>query len=229
MARILIIDDEHMLRRALRTSLVARGHEVLEAATGEAGVVAVADRVPDLVVLDLGLPDIGGVEALQRIRSFSDVPVIVLTARNAQDQKVASLDAGADDYVTKPFDPAELLARMRAILRRVSDRHDGPTVIVRHGVTIDLARKILEVDGEVVALTRTEWRLLEVLVTNPSRLLTHQFLLQTVWGPEYGTETNYLRTFVGQLRRKLGDVAASPSFIVTESGIGYRWIADDPA
>ena len=205
------------------------GLRVLEAATGEEGVVAVADLLPDLVVLDLGLPDIGGIDALERIRAFSEVPVIVLTARTIGAQKVAALDAGADDYVTKPFDPSELLARMRAILRRSAGHQSGAAVITRDGVSIDLARKILEIDGDRVPLTRTEWRLLEVLVTNPDRLLTHELLLKTVWGPEYGSETNYLRTFVGQLRRKLGDHAASPSFIVTEPGIGYRWIGDDEA
>ncbi|MEZ5206766.1 MAG: response regulator transcription factor [Acidimicrobiales bacterium] len=227
MARILIIDDDPPLRRALRTSFAARGHDVVEAATGEAGVVEVADHGPDLVVLDLGLPDIDGAEVLERIRGFSEVPIIVLTAADAQAQKVRALDAGADDYVTKPFDPAELLARIRASLRRTTGFRSDQAVIERGAVRIDLARKILTVDDDVVSLTKTEWRLLELLATNPSRLLTHQYLLQTVWGPEYGTESNYLRTFVGQLRKKLRDDAARPTFIATEPGIGYRWIAAD--
>jgi two-component system, OmpR family, KDP operon response regulator KdpE len=226
-AEILIVDDEPMLRQALGTSLRTRGFETRDADSGEAGLASVAARTPDLVILDLGLPDDDGIRVLQRLRAGSTVPVIVLTARDAQDEKVRALDAGADDYVTKPFDPAELAARIRAILRRGADAPSHEVVIRSGNVTIDLARKVLDVGGEHARLTRTEWQLLELFATNPGRLLTHVHLLQSIWGPEYGHETNYLRTFVGQLRKKLTDNAANPRFIVTEPGIGYRWIAGD--
>lgn len=225
--RILVVDDEAPLRRALSTSLRARGHDVTEASSGEQAVVVVADRACDLVVLDLGLGDIEGLEVLQRIRSFSPVPVIVLTARHTQADKVALLDAGADDYVTKPFDTEELLARIRAALRRRPDpATDTPARVDLDGVVIDLSLRLVTVDGERVALTPTELSMLEVMVANAGRLLTHDFLLRQVWGPGYGQESNYLRTYVGQLRKKLGDDAASPRFIATEPGVGYRWLAE---
>ncbi len=179
------------------------------------------------MVLDLGLGDLEGLEVLQRIRSFSTMPVIVLTARHTQGDKVALLDAGADDYVTKPFDTEELLARIRAALRRRPDEvSDTPSRIEHDGVVVDVARRLVTVDDVRVPLTRTELALLEVMVTHPGRLLTHDFLLRQVWGPGYGQESNYLRTYVGQLRKKLGDDAASPRFIATEPGIGYRWLAE---
>jgi two-component system, OmpR family, KDP operon response regulator KdpE len=222
---VLVVDDELPLRRALRTSLVARGFEVLEAASGEEGVLVLADRGPDLVVLDLGLPDIDGMEALARMRGFSDVPVIVLTARDGQRQKVDALEAGADDYVTKPFDAEELVARINASLRRRPPIQESPPRLEMADLVVDLARRELERGGERRALTKTEWRLLEVFMTNPDRLLTHEYLLRHVWGQGYGTESNYLRTFVGQLRKKLGDDAAAPRLIATDPGVGYRWIA----
>jgi two-component system, OmpR family, KDP operon response regulator KdpE len=224
MSMVLVIDDELPLRRALRTSLAAKGFDVVEASNGDEGVIAVADRTPDLVVLDLGLPDVDGMEALARMRGFSDVPVIVLTARDQQSEKVAALDAGADDYITKPFDTEELVARIGAALRRRPVSEPPPAHVVVGPVEIDLSRHLVTLEGERVPLTRTELRLLEVLVTNPERLLTHEYLLRQVWGPSYGTESNYLRTFIGQLRKKLADDAADPQLIVTEPGIGYRWI-----
>jgi two-component system, OmpR family, KDP operon response regulator KdpE len=225
--RVLVADDEAPLRRALSTSLRARGYDVTEASSGEQAVVAVADRACDLVILDLGLGDIEGLEVLERIRSFSPVPVIVLTARHTQSDKVALLDAGADDYVTKPFDTEELLARIRATLRRRPDpTTDTPAHIEEGDVVIDLPRRLVTVGGERVPLTPTELSMLEVMVTNPGRLLTHDFLLRQVWGPGYSQESNYLRTYVGQLRKKLGDDAASPRFIATEPGIGYRWLVE---
>ena len=229
--RILVVDDEAPLRRALTTSLEARGFGVVQATSGEQAVVLAADRHCDLMVLDLGLGDLEGLEVLQRIRAFSTMPVIVLTARHTQGDKVALLDAGADDYVTKPFDTEELLARIRAALRRRTDDTGAvPSRVELDGVVVDVARRLVTVDGERVPLTRTELALLEVMVTHPGRLLTHDFLLRQVWGPGYGQESNYLRTYVGQLRKKLGDAAASPRFIATEPGIGYRWLAvDDPA
>ena len=229
--RILLVDDDAPLRRALTTSLEARGFAVVQANSGEQAVVLAADRRCDLMVLDLGLGDIEGLEVLQRIRVFSTMPVIVLTARHTQSDKVALLDAGADDYVTKPFDTEELLARIRAALRRrPDDSGDTPSRVELDGVVVDVARRLVTVDGDRVPLTRTELALLEVMVTHPGRLLTHDFLLRQVWGPGYGQESNYLRTYIGQLRKKLGDAAASPRFIATEPGIGYRWLAvDDPA
>lgn len=224
--RILIVDDEAPLRRALTMSLEARGFAVVQATSGEQAVVMAADRRFDLMVLDLGLGDVEGLEVLQRIRSFSAVPVIVLTARHTQEDKVALLDAGADDYITKPFDTEELLARIRAALRRrPDDTSDVPSRVEHDEVVIDIARRLVTLDGERVPLTRTELALLEVMVTHPGRLLTHDYLLRQVWGPGYGQESNYLRTYVGQLRKKLGDDAASPRFIATEPGIGYRWLA----
>jgi two-component system, OmpR family, KDP operon response regulator KdpE len=224
--RILVVDDEAPLRRALTTSLEARGFDVVQAPTGEQAVVLAADRRPDLVLLDLGLGDLEGLEVLRRIRSFGETPVIVLTARHTQTDKVALLDAGADDYVTKPFDTEELLARIRAALRRIPDEPSPSVPVIEAGdVVIDLTRRLVTRHGERVPLTPTELSLLELMATHPGRLLTHDFLLNKVWGPGYAREWNYLRTYVGQLRKKLGDNAASPRFIATEPGVGYRWLA----
>ena len=227
MTTVLVIEDDTSLRRALRTSLKARAFEVIESPTAEEGLVLVADDRVDVVLLDLGLPDLDGVEALRRMRSFSDVPVVVLTARDRQHDKIEALDAGADDYVTKPFDVEELLARVRAVLRRVPQASSTPAVVQVDGLEIDLVRKQVRLDGEVVHLTKTELALLEQLATQPGKLLTHEYLLRQVWGRGYGSESNYLRVYVGQLRRKLGDDAANPRLIVTEPGIGYRWIGTD--
>ena len=226
---VAIVEDDTALRRALRTSLRARGFDVREVATGEAAVVLAADGGVDAMLLDLGLPDLDGLEVLARIRGFSRLPVIVVTARDRQAEKVLALDAGADDYVTKPFDTEELLARLRAVLRRVPSEAPAPALIRVDDVEIDLARRRVTVAGEAVHLTRTELLLLEVLVTHAGKLLTQQELLRRVWGQGYGTESEYLRVYVAQLRKKLGDAASSPRFILTEPGIGYRWIADpDP-
>jgi two-component system KDP operon response regulator KdpE len=227
MTTVLVIEDDTSLRRALRTSLRARSLEVIECPTAEEGLVLVADRRPDAVLLDLGLPDLDGVEALRRMRSFSDVPVVVLTARDRQQDKIAALDAGADDYVTKPFDVEELLARVRAVLRRVPTSSSTPAVVQVDDLEIDLVRRQVRLADEPVHLTKTELALLEQLVTHPGKLLTHEYLLRHVWGQGYGSESNYLRVYVGQLRRKLVDDAANPRLIVTEPGIGYRWIGSD--
>ena len=225
MTTILLVEDDPALRRALRTVMRTRDLEVLEAATGESALVVAADGRSDLVVLDLGLPDIDGIELLRELRSFTDVPVIVLTARHQQSEKIRALDAGADDYVTKPFDTEELLARVRATLRRVPQSSPTPTLVRIDGVEIDLARRRVTRDGVPVHLTRTELALLELLVGHPGKLLTQEYLLREVWGQGYGSESNYLRVYVGQLRKKLRDDAASPRLILTEPGIGYRWIA----
>jgi len=227
MSTVLVVEDDEPLRRALRTSLRARAFEVIERARGGDAVVLVADRRPDVVLLDLGLPDIDGIEALRRMRAFSDVPVVVLTARDRQADKIAALDAGADDYVTKPFDIEELLARVRAVLRRVPQAAATAAIIHVDDLDVDLARRQVRLDGEVVHLTKTELALLEELATHPGKLLTHEYLLRQVWGQGYGSESNYLRVYVAQLRRKLLDDAANPRLIVTEPGIGYRWIGSE--
>ena len=227
MTTVLVIEDDTSLRRALRTSLKARSLEVIECPTAEEGLVLVADDRPDVVLLDLGLPDLDGIEALKRMRAFSDVPVVVLTARDRQRDKIEALDAGADDYVTKPFDVEELLARVRSVLRRVPHTAPAPAVVRNGALEIDLVRRQVRVDDTVVRLTKTELALLEQLVTQPGKLLTHEYLLRKVWGRGYGSESNYLRVYVGQLRRKLGDDAGNPRLIVTEPGIGYRWIGSD--
>jgi two-component system KDP operon response regulator KdpE len=226
---ILLVEDDPALRRALRTTLRSRDFEVLEAATGENAIVIAADRRPDVVLLDLGLPDLDGLDVLRQLRAFTTVPVIVLTARDEQSEKVRSLDAGADDYVTKPFDTEELLARIRAALRRVPAADSKPVVVRIGDLEIDLARRQVKRADEPVHLTRTELTLLEELVHNPGKLLTQEFLLRKVWGPGYGTESNYLRVYVGQLRKKLGDDAGHPRLISTELGIGYRWIGSEGA
>jgi two-component system KDP operon response regulator KdpE len=227
MTTVLVIEDDTSLRRALRTSLRARAFDVVECATAEEGIVQVADNRPDVVLLDLGLPDLDGLEALRRMRSFSEIPVVVLTARDRQQDKIEALDAGADDYVTKPFDVAELLARIRAVLRRVPHAPATPALVEVEGLTVDLVRRQVRLEGEAVHLTKTELALLEQFASQPGKLLTHEYLLRKVWGDGYGSESNYLRVYVGQLRRKLGDDAANPRLIVTEPGIGYRWIGTD--
>jgi two-component system KDP operon response regulator KdpE len=224
---ILLVEDDPALRRALRTMMRSRDLDAIEVGTGEEAVVVASGGTVDVIVLDLGLPDIDGLDVLRRVRSFSDVPVIVLTAHHEQSEKIRALDAGADDYVTKPFDTEELLARIRATLRRVPQASPAPTLVRADDLEIDLARRRVTRDGEQVHLTRTELALLELLVRHPGKLHTQEFILREVWGPGYGTESNYLRVYVGQLRKKLGDEAAHPRLILTEPGIGYRWIAGE--
>ena len=226
MTLVLVVDDEPQIRRALRTSLEAHGYQVATVGTGEEGVVGVAEQGPDLVLLDLGLPDLDGTDVLRRIRGFSDVPVIVVSVREDQSDKVAALDAGADDYVTKPFGMEELLARGRAAMRRKQPEEPAVPVQRFGGLEVDLGRRLVSRDGEPIHLTPTEYGLLEAFVTNPGKLLTHQWLLRKVWGQGYGTETTYLRTYVRALRKKLGDDAQAPDLIVTEPGVGYRWVAE---
>jgi two-component system KDP operon response regulator KdpE len=223
---VLVVDDEPQIRRALRTSLEAHGYEVRTASNGAEAVEAAAEAAPDLVFLDLGLPDLDGTQVIERVRSFSDVPMIVVSVRDRQTDKVEALDAGADDYVTKPFAVEELLARLRAALRRTHGEDSAPAVLRYGNVMVDLARRLVEVAGERVHLTKTEWALIEALTTNPGKLLTHQWLLRRVWGPGYAEESHYLRVYVRALRRKLGDEAAAPRLILTEPGVGYRWIAE---
>jgi two-component system, OmpR family, KDP operon response regulator KdpE len=224
---VLVVDDDAQLLRALRIHLSARDYEVHTALTGKAAVRAAEEHEIDVVVLDLGLPDLDGTEVIRRVRGFSEVPIIVLSVRDQQHDKVAALDAGADDYVTKPFAMEELLARARAAMRRAQPG-DPPAPTMRFGsLGIDLGRRLVTLDGDPLRLTPTEYQLLEAFVTNPGKLLTHQWLLRRVWGQGYGTETTYLRTYVRALRKKLGDDAQAPQMIVTEPGVGYRWIAEN--
>ncbi len=224
--RVLVVDDEPQIIRALRTALQAHGHEVAVASDGGQALVEAGSAMPDLIVLDLGLPDRDGTDVIRELRGWSDVPVIVLSVRDAQAQKVAALDAGADDYVTKPFGLDELLARMRAAKRRAGPQDPAPAVLRFGELVIDAARQLVLIRDQPVHLTRTEYGLLEAMATNPGKLLTHRWLLQKVWGPRYGEESNYLRVFVRQLRKKLEDDASAPTYITTEPGVGYRWIPD---
>ncbi len=222
MTRILVVDDEPQILRALGTNLKARGYEVDLAATGETALTLAARHHPDLIILDLGLPGIGGIEVLEGLRGWTSVPVIVLSVREAERDKVAALDAGADDYVTKPFGMDELLARLRAALRRAVPA-DEPAEVVTPDFTVDLAAKrVTNADGEV-RLTPTEWEIVEILVRNPGRLVTQRQLLQEVWGPQYTTETNYLRVYMAQIRRKLEPDPARPRSFHTEARMGYRF------
>jgi two-component system, OmpR family, KDP operon response regulator KdpE len=223
--RVLVVDDDPQILRAVRTSLQGRSYEVLTAGNGETALDLLRDSDVDLIVLDLGLPGIGGQEVIKRVRAWSEVPIIVLSVRDGQHDKVDAFDAGADDYVTKPFGMPELLARMRAVRRRTEGDRRPP--IVRFGeLEVDLGRQLVRMDDGVIHLTPTEYRLLEAFVTNPGKLLTHRWLLQKAWGPGYATENQYLRVFIRQLRNKLADDPARPRFIVTEAGLGYRWKPD---
>jgi two-component system KDP operon response regulator KdpE len=221
-ARVLVVDDDAQILRAVRTSLQARDYEVTTVGNGETALDRVATEPVDLMILDLSLPGIDGHEVIRRLRTFSDVPVLVLSVRDAQDEKIAALDAGADDYVTKPFAIGELLARMRALERRAQTEASSP--ILRFGdLEVDLSRQLVQGRSGPLHLTKTEYRLLEAFVTHPGKLLTHGWLLSTVWGPGYGQEIHYVRVYVRALRKKLGDDPGRPRFIVTEPGIGYRW------
>jgi two-component system KDP operon response regulator KdpE len=220
--RVLVIDDEAPILRALRINLTARQYEVSTAADGTSGLAAMARDRPDVLILDLGLPDMDGTEVIKGVRGWTSTPIIVLSAWGQESQKVAALDAGADDYVTKPFGMDELLARLRAAVRRASPAPDEP-VVATEDFTVDLADKRVTRDGADVRLTPTEWQLLEVLVRNSDRLVTQRQLLHEVWGPEYQTEGNYLRVYVAQLRRKLEPDPARPKHLLTEPGMGYRF------
>ncbi|GAB1338315.1 response regulator [Streptomyces sp. E-15] len=224
--RVLVVDDEPQIVRALVINLKARKYEVDAAGDGSTALELAASRHPDVVVLDLGLPDMDGVEVIRGLRGWTRVPILVLSARHSSDEKVQALDAGADDYVTKPFGMDELLARLRAAVRRaepVGPGEDDLTTVETAGFTVDLAAKKVNRDGKDVRLTPTEWHLLEVLVRNTGRLVSQKQLLQEVWGPSYGTETNYLRVYMAQLRRKLESDPSRPRHFITEPGMGYRF------
>jgi two-component system KDP operon response regulator KdpE len=227
MYRVLVVDDEPQIVRALVISLRARSYEVDAAHDGAAALRLAAARHPDVVLLDLGLPDMDGVEVIRGLRGWTRAPIIVLSARHASDEKVEALDAGADDYVTKPFGMDELLARLRAAVRRAAPagQDEGAPAVETESFTVDLAARKVHRDGADVRLTPTEWHLLEVLVRNPGRLVSQKQLLREVWGPAYGTESNYLRVYMAQLRRKLEADPARPRHFVTEPGMGYRFEA----
>jgi len=227
--KVLAVDDEPQILRALRASLAARGHDVRTAPNGETALDLLATDDMDLVVLDLGLPGIDGLEVIRRLRTWSQVPVIVLSVREAQADKIAALDAGADDYVTKPFSMDELLARTRAVLRRSGPADAEPPVIRAGDLEIDLPRHAVTRGGRQVHLTPTEFALLEQFATNPGKLLTHRWLLQKVWGDGYQAQSNYLRVYVAGLRKKLEPEPGSPSLILTEPGVGYRWAPGETA
>ena len=228
MTRVLVVDDEPQIARALRVALSARGYDVDTAGNGETAIEAHAARPADVIVLDLGLPGIDGIEVTRRLRGWSQVPIVVLSVRDAQTDKVAALDAGADDYLTKPFGMDELQARIRAVLRRSPAAATQPSALTFGSIEIDLAKRLVRKDGAALHLTPTEYQLLEALVTHPGKLLTHRWLLSRVWGGSYGEESHYVRVYVAQLRRKLEEDASRPRWILTEPGLGYRW-ADEVA
>ncbi len=224
MSRILVVDDDATILRTLRINLRARGYEVEGVSSGRDALADVAEWHPDLVILDLGLPDLDGVEVLRRLRRLAAVPVIVLSARQESDDKVEALDEGADDYVTKPFGMDELLARVRVALRRAERELQGVPAFVTGRVEIDFATTSATRDGRALHLTPTEWRLLAELARADGALVRHEALLKAAWGPAYGRELNYLRVYASQLRRKIEDDPSRPRHLLTEPGLGYRLV-----
>ena len=220
------MDDERGLRRALDINLRAHGYEVVLAEDGRSALVAAGHEPPDAVVLDLGLPDMDGVEVIEGLRGWTEAPILVLSARTNEQDKVVALDAGADDYVTKPFGIEELLARLRASLRRIGETEDVPRVETAAFQADFAAKQATGPDGEPIKLTPTEWHVLEVLVRNEGKLVGRAQLLKEVWGPAYEAETNYLRVYLAQLRRKLEPDPAHPRYLITEPGMGYRFVGD---
>jgi two-component system KDP operon response regulator KdpE len=222
-----LIEDEPQLRRFLRTVLPPQGFDVFEAESGARGLSEVGVRTPDVVILDLGLPDIDGVQVVLRLREWTDVPIIVLSARTEEKQKIAALDAGADDYVTKPFDVGELLARLRVALRHRARTPIGAERFEAGPISIDLGSRRVERNGEPVHLTPIEFRLLTVLVRHAGKVLTHRQLLKEVWGPSHVEDAHYLRIYMAQLRRKLEEDPTRPVYLQTEAGVGYRLAVED--
>jgi two-component system KDP operon response regulator KdpE len=222
--RILVVDDEPQIHRVLRPALNACGYDVLEALTGRQALKMIAASAPDAIILDLGLPDIDGKEVLTQARTFSKTPILILSARDREADKIAALDAGANDYVEKPFGIGELLARLRAALRQASHVDNDQTMIETGGLCVDLSQHIVTKNGEPVKLTPKEYDLLTTLARYAGRLLTHRQILTAVWGPAHQEDTQYLRVFIGQLRAKIEDDAAAPKIIVTEPGVGYRFV-----
>ena len=228
-ALVLLIEDDLAIRRFLRTALEANGYRYVEAAKGEEGVAMAATHVPDLVLLDIGLPDISGFDVVARLRAWSRVPILILTARGQEQDKIRALDAGADDYVTKPFAMGELLARLRVALRHGARGSEGAEdgIVGAGDLVVDLARRRVTVGGAEVRLTPIEFRLLAELAKHAGRVLTHEQLLQNVWGPSHVHEHHYVRVYMAQLRRKLEKDASRPKLLITEPGVGYRLREDD--
>ena len=221
---IVVVEDEANIRRFIRMSLEAEGWQVFEADSLKRGLIEAGTRQPDLVVLDLGLPDGDGVDFIRDLRTWSEIPIIVLSARTTETDKVGALDAGADDYLTKPFGAAELLARVRAQLRRQSRSGSGSTVFQFGKVRVDLGKRLAERDGQPLHLTPIEYRLLAYLITHPDGVLTHRQLLKNVWGPSHVEDSHYVRVFMGMLRKKIEDDPSQPRHLVTETGVGYRFV-----
>lgn len=219
--RLLIVDDERAIRRFLVTALEAHDYQVFEAENGERAMQAVIQHRPDLLILDLGLPDINGLEVIKRLREWSDLPIVVLSVQEQETDKIAALDAGADDYLTKPFGVGELMARLRAALRRVA-QPEGEPVLEVHGLVLDVARRRVEVQGAEVSLTPTEYDLLRLLMANAGKVLTHNQLLRQVWGQGYSDAAHLLRVNISNLRHKIEPDPAQPTYIITEPGVGYR-------
>jgi two-component system KDP operon response regulator KdpE len=224
--RILVVDDEKQIRRMLRAALEGYGYDIAEAASGHEGLSQTSIFHPDVIILDLGLPDIDGIEVIERLREWTQVPVIVLSVREHEDDKIKALDVGADDYVTKPFSMGELLARLRAALRRTAGSEDTP-ILVFGELSIDISHRNVSVRGEEVKLTPTEYEVLKYLAQQAGRVVTHRQLLKAVWGSNYQEHSQYLRVYVGQLRRKLEVDPSQPAYIITEPGVGYRLVTRD--
>lgn len=228
--RVIVVEDEAQLRRFVRLALETEGCEVHEADGVKRGLIEAGTRKPDLLILDLGLPDGDGIELIRELRTWSEIPIIVLSARTAETEKVAALDAGADDYLTKPFGAAELLARVRAHLRRrYKSGGTGQSQVSFGRVKVDLGKRLVEKNGVPVHLTPIEFRLLAYVVSNPDCVLTHRQLLKAVWGPSHTEDAHYVRVYMGHLRKKIEDDPADPDHIVTEPGVGYRFVVEAPA
>ena len=223
---VIVVEDEAKIRRFVRLALESENCEVFEAETLSRGLIEAGTRQPDLVILDLGLPDGDGTDFIRDLRGWSEIPIIVLSARTAETDKVAALDAGADDYLTKPFGAAELLARVRAHLRRHARAGEtGQAICEFGGVRVDLARRSVEKNGQPLHLTPIEFRLLTALLAHPDCVLTHRQLLKTVWGPSHAEDSHYVRVYMGHLRRKIEEDPSQPQHLITEAGVGYRFIA----
>ena len=220
--KVLIVDDEPQIRRFLRASLQAHDYDVIEAETGKEGIRACTVQKPDLLILDLGLPDMDGLDVVKSVREWSTVPIIILSIRSDDPDKIEALDRGANDYVTKPFSMGELLARMRVALRQGRSEGDAGAVIAAGEISIDLSKRLVTFGGTPVKLSRKEYDLLKILASHPDKVITHQQLLQEVWGQAYVEETQYLRVYIGQLRQKLERDPAAPKRLITEPGVGYR-------
>ncbi len=224
--RVLVVDDENAIRRYLRAALSAQGFTVYEAASGAEALNAVLSSRPDIIILDLGLPDFDGIEVTRRLREWSQTPIIILSVREAENDKIAALDAGADDYLTKPFGTGELMARMRVAMRRLASKPDEPVLQV-DDLKMDLSHRLVTVNDNEISLTPTEYDILRLLLQNAGKVLTHRHLLRQVWGTAYESEMHLLRVNISNLRRKIESDPARPHYLVTESGVGYRLRAED--